>query len=171
MVSIDRHSRGEGLRITERLGGYVLAEDGEIAPGQAMGRLFGVSLIVAGLGLLVLPVGVAMVTKVVIVAGLVVTGGIFAARGGAAERMELEVDLEKRLLRRRRLCGSGRAQLVAQWSFDAISGIDVEGETGRGALFVQSGGRKGAVLRGAPEALRDAARRIGADLLRCRKAG
>ncbi|MCO6381866.1 MAG: hypothetical protein JXQ91_04225 [Vannielia sp.] len=160
----------DGLKVTERRGGYVFSEDGEIAPAQAMGRLLGFSLILAGLGLLAVPVGVGMVVKLGIVAGLVVLGGIFAMRPGPAPRMELEVDLDKRLLRRRRLAATGQAQLVAQWSFDAIEGIDVDGGAGRGALFVLTRGRKEALLRGAPEALRGAARRIGADLLRTRRA-
>ncbi|MBY6047531.1 hypothetical protein [Vannielia litorea] len=171
MASIEMHSTREGLRITERLGGYVLSEDGEIAAGQPMGRLLGVSLIVAGLGLLAVPMAVGLLTKLVIGVVLIIAGGIIAVRASRAPRMELDVDLEKRLLRRRRLTASGQAQLVAQWSFDSISGIDVEDDAGRGALFVQSAGRKGAVLRGAPDALREAARRIGSDLLRGRQAG
>ena len=171
MASIEMHSSDMGLRTTEVAGGYIVSETGEIAPARAMGRLLGFSFIVAGLGLLVVPVGAGLTAKLVLAIGMIVLGGIFAARAGQAPRMELVVDLEKHCLRKRRVLGEGQSELVAQWRFDTISGLNVEGETGRGALFVEAGPRRLALLRGAPSALRDAARRIGADLVRARKAG
>lgn len=177
MASIEMHktdvraalqSAATGLRTTERVGGYVLSEDGEIAPGRAMGRLIGFSFILAGLGLLALPVVAGAIGKAIIAVALIAVGGFLATRAGKAPRHELEVDLEKRILRRRALTVEGGTRLVAQWSFDEISGLDVEGAAGRAALLLQAGQRRGAVLHGAPDALRNAARRIGADLLRAR---
>ena len=164
------HSAATGLRTAERVGGYVLSEDGEIAPGRAMGRLIGASFVLAGLGLLALPMDAGTIGKAVIGVGLVVGGGIIAARAGKTPRLELDVDLERRMLRKRELRPEGSTRLLAQWSFAEITGLEVKGQGGRAALVLESGTRRGAVLHGAPEALQGAARRIGADLLRAREA-
>ena len=134
-----------------------------------MGRLIGVSLILAGLGLLALPVVAGAIGKAMVAVALIAFGGALVMRPGKTPRIELEVDLEKGLLRKRELTAEGGTRLVAQWSFDEISGLDVTQEAGRAVLVLEAGKRRGPVLRGAPEALGQAARRIGADLLRSRE--
>ncbi|QDC09763.1 hypothetical protein FHY55_11115 [Oceanicola sp. D3] len=180
MASIEMHksdvraalqSAVTGLRTTERAGGYVLSEDGEIVASRVMGRLIGVSFILAGLGLLALPVVAGAIGKAIVGVALVAGGGFLATRSGKTPRGELEVDLEKGLLRKRELTTDGGTRLVAQWSFDEISGLDLDSEAGRGVLILETGKRRGTVLRGAPDALRHAAQRIGADLLRSRAEG
>ncbi|MDF1872985.1 hypothetical protein [Vannielia sp.] len=173
MVSIDAqdnlHQPEAPLRTREVTGGYVISETGDRAPARAMGRFLGVSFIMAGLVLLAVPMGGDLTVKGLVVLGLLIAGGILAVRAGTGGRMELEVDIARGVLRRRRVVSKDRAHLVAQWGFDEVLGLDVDRKHGHGALMVDLGGKRRALLSGDADALRAAACRIGGDLLDARQ--
>ena len=161
---MDRHLDASELSYRQTTAGYVLSEVQRVGVPRLAGVLGG-AMVVAGLGLLFVPLTAAWVIKTLVAVFLLVTGPLLSAACQARPITELEVDLNRQLLRKRRVDARGQAHLVAQYDFAGVSGLKVEGKGGRARLVLQAGENERWLLMGAAEALQSAARRIGTDLL------
>lgn len=152
-------------------GGYIVSEVEDRVPWGAVGRFIGGACGLAGLVLLAAPVGPDFLLRAAIGIAVFLTGALIIARAGRAGRQEIEVDLARGVLRKRRAAGGGQVPLVAQWRFEEITGLELRGQGARAVLEVEAGpGRRRDLIRGERAALEALARRLGGDLLRARQA-
>jgi len=172
-------SRSGAVRPTysldETYWGYIIRANEPVAPGVTMAQwlawLFGVSFVVAALGLWVLPQalmsGDGLGLKIgasSVMAGLAALLLWFASRGAEAE---LQIDTSLGEIREVMRNRAGRPTLLARYGFDSIGGVHVDRSGSRARLVMRYGNtaQMVPVCSGSEEDLSVLRNRLGRDVV------